>query len=125
MGYDEYLKDYAAYRGLDPAELNEVLDEIQERSKGMKSLEEWFRHVDSYRERLAEKKRRNPDEKEGVSLLTMHGAKGLEFDTVFILGANEELFRIKKHWQSKEKRKKEDYFMWQWQGQKTVWWSAM
>ena len=38
VGYDEYLKDYAAYRGLDPAELREVLDEIQERSKGMKSL---------------------------------------------------------------------------------------
>ena len=34
---------------------------------------------------LAEKKRQNPDAKEGVSLLTMHGAKGLEFDTVFIL----------------------------------------
>ena len=70
-------------QGLDPAELREVLDEIQERSKGMKSLEEWFRHVDSYREKLAEKKRRNPDAKEGVSLLTMHGAKGLEFDQVF------------------------------------------
>lgn len=96
VGYDEYLKDYAAYRGLDPAELKEVLDEIQERSKGMKSLEEWFRHVDSYRERLAEKKRRNPDEKEGVSLLTMHGAKGLEFDTVFILGANEGIIPYKK-----------------------------
>lgn len=25
----------------------------------------------------------------GISLLTMHGAKGLEYDTVFILGANE------------------------------------
>ena len=96
VGYDEYLKDYAAYRGLDPAELKEVLDEIQERSKGMKSLEEWFRHVDSYRERLAEKKRQNPDEKEGVSLLTMHGAKGLEFDTVFILGANEGIIPYKK-----------------------------
>lgn len=96
VGYDEYLKDYAAYRGLDPAELREVLDEIQERSKGMKSLEEWFRHVDAYRERLAEKKRQNPDEKEGVSLLTMHGAKGLEFDTVFILGANEGIIPYKK-----------------------------
>ena len=29
VGYDEYLKDYAAYRGLDPAELKEVLDEIR------------------------------------------------------------------------------------------------
>ena len=36
------------------------------------------------------------DAKEGVSLLTMHGAKGLEFDTVFILGANEGIIPYKK-----------------------------
>lgn len=96
VGYEEYLKDYAAYRGLDPAELREVLDEIQERAKGVKSLEEWFTHVDSYRERLAEKKRQKTDVKEGVSLLTMHGAKGLEFDTVFIIGANEGIIPYKK-----------------------------
>ncbi len=28
-------------------------------------------------------------QEEGIALHTMHGAKGLEFDTVFIIGANE------------------------------------
>ena len=32
----------------------------------------------------------------GVSLLTMHGAKGLEFDTVFIIRANEGVIPYKK-----------------------------
>ncbi|MGN1168216.1 MAG: 3'-5' exonuclease, partial [Lachnospiraceae bacterium] len=33
---------------------------------------------------------------EGISLHTFHGAKGLEFDTVFILGANEGIIPYKK-----------------------------
>ncbi len=38
-------------------------------------------------------------EKEGVGLLTIHSAKGLEFDTVFIAGCEERLFP---HWRSIE-----------------------
>jgi DNA helicase-2/ATP-dependent DNA helicase PcrA len=31
-----------------------------------------------------------------IQLMTMHGAKGLEFDTVFIVGANETIVPYKK-----------------------------
>lgn len=31
-----------------------------------------------------------------ISLMTMHGAKGLEFHTVFIIGANEDICPYKK-----------------------------
>jgi len=31
-----------------------------------------------------------------VTFMTMHGAKGLEFDTVFIIGANEDVIPYKK-----------------------------
>ena len=88
----------------------------------MKSLEEWFRHVDAYRERLAEKKRQNPDTKEGVSLLTMHGAKGLEFDTVFILGANEGIIPYKKALAEQgEEEERRLFYVAMTRAKKTVW----
>lgn len=88
VGYDEFLKEYAAYRQVNLEELKEILDEIQERSKEYKSINEWFEHIENYKEML-KSQTKNAWGNEGVSLLTMHGAKGLEFDTVFIIGANE------------------------------------
>lgn len=95
IGYDEFLKDYAAYRGMELAELREVLEEIQERARDIATIPEWFTHVERYREFLKGMRRQEP-EQTGVQLLTMHGAKGLEYDTVFILGANEGMIPYKK-----------------------------
>ncbi len=95
VGYDEFLREYASKRGVDKEELFEVLDEIQERSKESAKLEDWFSYVEEYKKML-KSKGRDEKEQEGVSLLTMHGAKGLEFDTVFILGANEGVTPYKK-----------------------------
>ena len=95
VGYDEFLREYASKRGVDKEELFEILDEIQERSKESAKLEDWFSYVKEYKKML-KSKGRDEKEQEGVSLLTMHGAKGLEFDTVFILGANEGVTPYKK-----------------------------
>ena len=88
VGYEEFLESYAEYRNLDLKELISILDEIQERSKEYQTIEEWFAHVEAYGEALKLQNQRGRKE-EGVALLTMHTAKGLEFDTVFIMGANE------------------------------------
>ncbi len=95
IGYDEFLKEYASRRGVDGEELFETLDEIQERAKGMAGIEDWFLHVEEHK-RMLKSRGRETDTGQGVSLLTMHGAKGLEFDTVFILGANEGVTPYKK-----------------------------
>lgn len=96
IGYDEFLKEYASYRGIDAAELTEILDEIQERAKKITTIEEWFAYVERYQTLLKEQRKQNADEKKGIAFLTIHGAKGLEFDTVFILGANEGIMPYKK-----------------------------
>lgn len=91
IGYDEFLKEYAKYRGLDYPGLKETMDKIQESAKAHASIEGWLSHVEEYGQMLLERQRLLKDrgQEEGIALHTMHGAKGLEFDTVFIIGANE------------------------------------
>ena len=88
MGYDEFLKEYVAYRKISSEDLFAVLEEIWQNSKGYGTIKEWFEHIESYGKMLKEQNKKN-GEKEGVNLMTMHAAKGLEFDTVFVIEANE------------------------------------
>lgn len=88
MGYDEFLKEYAAYRKISSEDLFAVFEEIWQNSKGYGTIKEWFEHIESYGKMLKEQNKKN-GEKEGVNLMTMHAAKGLEFDTVFVIEANE------------------------------------
>ncbi len=88
MGYDEFLKEYAAYRKISSEDLFAVLEEIWQNSKGYGTIKEWFEHIESYGKMLKEQNKKN-GEKEVVNLMTMHAAKGLEFDTVFVIEANE------------------------------------
>lgn len=88
MGYDEFLKEYAAYRKISSEDLFALLEEIWQNSKGYGTIKEWFEHIESYGKMPKEQNKKN-GEKEGVNLMTMHAAKGLEFDTVFVIEANE------------------------------------
>lgn len=54
MGYDEFLKDYAAYRKISVEDLFAVLEEIWQNSKGYRTIGDWFEHVERYGEILKE-----------------------------------------------------------------------
>ena len=96
IGYDDFLKEYALANNVKKADLAEVLAEIEEASRPLKTVEEWFVHVQEYTEALKAKERNRSDRQDGVRLMTIHGAKGLEFDTVFVIGANEGSIPYKK-----------------------------
>jgi len=98
IGYDEFLREYAEYQQMDYLQVKETLDKIQEASKGYASIREWLEHVEEYGNMLLKKSRdkKSREDTEGIALHTMHGAKGLEYDTVFILGANEGTMPYKK-----------------------------
>ena len=97
IGYDEYLLEYAAYRHLNGEDLLGILDELQEMSKQYKTFGEWFEGIEKYREDFEQHtKTRAKEQREGVVVTTMHSAKGLEFDAVFILEANEGMSPYKK-----------------------------
>ena len=96
VGYEEYLKDYAAYRKLRTEELYEVMEELAESARGFKTFAEWFSHIARYTEKLKEQARQQNTEKEGVVISTLHSAKGLEFDRVFIMDVNEGIIPYRK-----------------------------
>ena len=102
VGYDDFLKDYALTHNVNKADLFDVLSEIEEAAKPFASIEDWFDHVQEYTEALRLKERQRSLNQEGVRLLTIHAAKGLEFDAVFIIEANEGRIPYKKAKTEKE-----------------------
>lgn len=96
IGYDEYLREYADYRHLNVEDLYGVLDELQEMAKPYQSYADWFEGMDEYRKQLEEHVNHAKKKEDAVTVTTMHSAKGLEFEAVFILEANEEMTPYKK-----------------------------
>lgn len=96
IGYDEFLKEYAAFRKINMEDLKEVLREIEERAKAFRTIEEWFTHIEEYSEELKRQSQQKETNPEAITFMTMHGSKGLEFDLVFIIGANETITPYKK-----------------------------
>ncbi len=96
IGYDEYLKEYAKTRRIGEEELFSMLAEAEERAKDFAGISEWLSYIEAYTKTLNEQKNRKSKEIEGIRLMTMHGAKGLEFDTVFIIQSNEGVIPYKK-----------------------------
>ena len=90
IGYDDFLKERAAERGLKPDDWLESIEEITDSASGMVSVGQWLEFVENYGEELQKMREESaPEKKEGIELMTMHGAKGLEFDVVFIPTMNE------------------------------------
>jgi DNA helicase-2/ATP-dependent DNA helicase PcrA len=97
MGYEDYLKEYAVQRKMKVEELIDLLDELQESAKGFKTFQEWFHHMEEYKEEL---KRQSTEaaiyHTDRITIATMHSSKGLEFAVVFIVDANEGITPHKK-----------------------------
>ncbi len=92
VGYEEYLEEYAKFRRIKVEELTDTLDEIAEAAKPYKTYEEWVAHMEEYKEELQEQSRhRYENNQDAISLATMHSAKGLEYEIVFVIDANEEI----------------------------------
>lgn len=95
VGYDAYIKEYAEYRQLDAGEFIDILDEFASMIVDMTSYGELFEFIDDYTVILNKQQERNR-QRRGVNLMTMHSAKGLEFDCVYIIDAVEGISPYKK-----------------------------
>lgn len=93
VGYDRYLHEYASERGTGVKIFLDIIEKLQNISKSFDNLKQFIEYVDNVSED-------NVNDADGLgkadeskthlcSVSTMHRAKGLEFDTVIIVSANE------------------------------------
>jgi len=90
--YSEYLKKKTKTRE-EYISKTENLEQLKHSAKAKDNLLDYLEEAALVREDKEEDK----DNESGVSLLTIHAAKGLEYDAVFIVGCEENLFP---HWRS-------------------------
>lgn len=88
MGYNSFLKEYAAELGIKPDSFLETVESFESLVRNCSTLKAAIDHLYTMR-REVDYKNEAKKNLNGISLLTLHSAKGLEFDHVFIIGENE------------------------------------
>ncbi|MFZ5824755.1 MAG: ATP-dependent helicase [Bacillota bacterium] len=87
IGYDDYIKEYAAREGGSADEMLGLLAEV-ERTSPRLMLTAFLAQVESF---TAQSGQRVAEGEEAVTLVTCHKAKGLEFKRVVVVGAIDKL----------------------------------
>jgi len=96
MGYHTYIKEYASFRKINQEELYEILNEIQESAKPFHTFQQWFDYINDYKENLIQQAKEPSQRKGGITISTLHSAKGLEYKKVFIPDVNEGMIPYQK-----------------------------
>lgn len=89
MNYEKYLFYKAGNQGVLPGEWKEVLEWLQEDAEGFVNFRDWEEHIETGRNAMENQLRIQNHRQQGIHLMTMHGAKGLEFEKVYICNLND------------------------------------
>lgn len=90
IGYLNGLESYCEYMKEDFKTAMDILNELVTESKAFSSFDAWIDHAKQYSAMIKRTTILNEDV-DAVSLTTMHGCKGLEYEVVFLIDANEGL----------------------------------
>ena len=87
VGFDEYVIKYCEERNLERDEMFDIIDEFQSITKNFETHAELFGYAEEERKLLLEEKKRRENDLStpAVQLMTMHSAKGLEYEEVHII----------------------------------------
>ena len=90
IGYGQYLKEEAVNAGMLEAEYIDVLDFLTGVLKECKTIKQAIDKLNILKLKVDfENKNNEKDKKNKIGLYTLHSSKGLEFENVFIISANE------------------------------------
>ncbi len=89
MGYREYLSRYADFIRAEPRTFLDSFDELAKEAERFNTMPEWSRFARECRDEMY--KRMEENKKKGVYLSTFHSSKGLEWENVIILSANDDV----------------------------------
>lgn len=87
LEYMDYLKEYCKKSNRDLEEFQHILYEFQESCENFNTIDEFLAHVDNVEKTIVE----NMKEENAVTLSTIHGVKGMEFENVYIINCSEGL----------------------------------
>ena len=89
VGYDEYIEEYCDMNGVESDDCYSILGDLENSAAEYNTFNNWFVHMDEYKDELIEARKKSNENDKGVRLMTFHSSKGLEFDIVYIIDVNE------------------------------------
>ncbi|OON93877.1 MAG: hypothetical protein ATN31_05065 [Candidatus Epulonipiscioides saccharophilum] len=92
IGYGNYLREYAGkILKIDPQNFYDIIDDLLEWTISTNDYFKWKNKLTKFDEQLRKQQKDNKSKFDGITLTTMHSAKGLEFDHVYIINAVEKV----------------------------------
>ena len=89
VGYDEYIEEYSDMNGVESDDCYSILGDLENSAAEYNNFNDWFVHMDEYKDELIEARKKSNENDKGVRLMTFHSSKGLEFDIVYIIDVND------------------------------------
>ncbi len=94
VGYEEYLRRVSGGNTEKLRERLELVEWLKKDASGYKSAAEWKNAQTAYTEAIQKRGRTEGNVAEPIRLMTVHAAKGLEFDRVVIPDCNERVYPL-------------------------------
>lgn len=89
MNYERYLLSKIGNQRIIPEEWLEILNWIKDDAQGYENFKDWKQHIHSNREEMNKHMKDKKKMTLGIHLMTMHAAKGLEYEQIYILHLND------------------------------------